>query len=159
MVHSDEAAQAIYEYSRRGIVDELRDVIGKAHPDSYLGYDGSTALIMACKNGHHQVCELLIAHGADVSVRTDDGSSTLLLAACTESAELLAVMLRHCMSDLNSANEDGFTPLDMALHYKRDHMVSALVSHGALSGGVNTPDAFEVEAGPSEKWGYGVFDQ
>jgi ankyrin repeat protein len=155
----EEVAQEIFEYARRGRISDLREVISKTHPDSYVAYDGSTALLIACKNGHLEACRILIEHGADVSMRTDDGSTALLLATCTGNLDLVHLVLSKRACDVNETNEDGFTPLDMALHYSHTVIVDLLRSHGGQTSGVTTPECGEVNAGPSEKWGYGVFDQ
>ena len=155
----EEVAQEIFEYSRRGRLDDIRDIIGKIHPDTYVAYNGSTALLMACKNGHDAVCELLIAHGADASLRTDDGSSTLFLACCSGNVCLVQRLLILRKEDINATNEDGLTPLDMAMHYEHAEIVEILLRLGGQRSGIETPESGEFEAGPSEKWGYGVFDQ
>ena len=156
---ASEAAQEVYEYARRGRLEELMEVITTVHPDAYVAYDGSTAFIMACKRGDRSICEVLMKHGADISLRTEEGSTALHLAACSGSGRLVELLLAHRIVDLNETNEDGFTPLDLAKYYNHEEVVSVLVSHGAVASGLITPDAGEVEAGPSEKWGYGVFDQ
>lgn len=154
-----EVAQEIYEYSRRGRFCDLMEVIDKAHPDEYVAYDGSTALLMACRNGHREVCALLISRGADASQRTDEGSSALLLACCSGSIDLVTLILSTDKCEVNAANEDGFTPIDMARHYNHTHIVEYLRSRGGEFSETETPEYGEVPAGPSEKWGYGVFDQ
>ncbi len=155
----EEVAQEIYEYSRRGRLTDLLNVVSKIHPDAYIAYDGSTALLMACKHGHVEVCRLLIEHGADPGMRTDEGSTALLLAACTGNAELVRLILEKRMCDINEWNEDGFTPLDLALHYSHSEIADILRAHGGRSSAASTPESGEVLGGPSEKWGYGVFDQ
>lgn len=156
---SDEVAQEIFEYARRGKLDALHNVIHLAHPDSFVAYDGSTALLVACRNGHLEVCKLLLAHGADAGVRSDDGSSALLLACCAGNHELVSLLLNDSRCCVNDSNEDGFTALDMALHYNHIHITDLLKCRGGVCSGVTTPETGEIEAGPSEKWGYGVFDQ
>ena len=155
---SSETSQEIFEYSRRGMLDDLRCVVSKEHPDSYVAYDGSTALLMASKNGHLSVCELLIQHGANPKMRTEDGSTALILACGTGSLALVEFLLLVCPSDLNESNEDGFTPLDIAKYYNHASIVTLLESKGGISSGIETPEDTEFVAGPSEKWGYGVFD-
>ena len=155
----DDLAQEIFEYSRRGRIEEVREVLGRVHPDTYTAYDGSTALLMACKNGHDTICELLIQHGADPSLRTDDGSSSLFLACCSGNVCLVQRLLHARAEDINAFNEDGLTPLDVAMHYSHSEVVKLLIRNGGKPSGIVTPESGEVEAGPSEKWGYGVFDQ
>ena len=155
---SSEVAQEIFEYSRRGLLDDLHSVIQEDHPDAFVAYDGSTAFLMACKQGHLSVCKLLIQHGANPKLRTEDGSTSLLLAAATGSVDLVEFLLALCHADINECNEDGFTPLDIAKYYNHTTVVSLLESRGGQSSGAATPDQEEFSAGPSEKWGYGVFD-
>jgi ankyrin repeat protein len=156
---SAEAAQEIFEYARRGLLSNLESVIHMSHPDSYVAYDGSTALLMASKNGHFSVCELLLKFGADVSMRTDDGSTVLLLAASSGSEDLVRLLLNYRSVDINEPNEDGFRPLDIAKHYNYGGVIDLLSQNGAVESGIDTSGNGELEVGPSEKWGYGVFDQ
>ena len=155
---SSEIGQEIFEYARRGMLEELSTVVGKEHPDSFVAYDGSTAFLMACKQGHLSVCKLLLHHGADPKLRTEDGSTPLLLAAATGSQTLVEFLLDICVAEINEGNEDGFTPLDIAKYYNHTAVVSLLESRGGQSSGIDTPENEEFSAGPSEKWGYGVFD-
>ena len=155
---SSEFAQQVYEYARRGQVAHVVEALAFATPDEYVGYDGSTALHMACKKGYYQICEVLISKGADMSLRVDDGSTVLLLAAATGNVSLMSLFLTHRLVDINERNEDGFTPLDIALHYKHYDLASLLKSCGAVCGTSSCIDG-EFISGPSEKWGYGVFDE
>ena len=154
-----EAAQAIFEYARRGRMDDLLEYIDTAHPDEYVAYDGSTAFLIACKNGHTTVSEFLISKGADVSLRVDDGSTALLLAVSTGKIDLVCLLLKLRVCDLNESNEDGFTPLALARHYGHTEIIALLEFHGAELGATpSIPDSGEFICGPTEKWGYGVFD-
>ena len=155
---ASEASQEIFEYARRGRLDELKEALLEAHPDAYVAYDGSTAFLMACKYGHHSICELLVKHGADPKLRTDDGSTSLLLAAAFGSSAIVELLIQLCPGDINEKNEDGFTPLDVAKYYNHTSVVSLLESSGGTSSSIDTPETNEIVSGPSEKWGYGVFD-
>ena len=160
MVANSESAQELFEYARRGMISDLKEALSNAQPDAYVAYDGSTALLMACKNGHHQACQLLIEHKADLSLRTDEGSTALLLSATTGNHELVSLILSHRKCDVNETNEDGFTPVDIAKYYNHTHIIELLESHGGTYSSPAPPeDTAEFNAGPSEKWGYGVFDQ
>lgn len=152
MVVDHETAQEIFEYSRRGLIEDLTEVVSKVHPDTYVAYDGSTALLIACKNGHTKVCELLLEQEADLSMRTEDGTTALILAAATGRADLVHLVHSRRPGDINEVNEDGFTPLDIARYYNHAEVVLFLEKNGGVSGTV------EQQSGPSEVWGYGVFD-
>lgn len=154
MVADPETAQAVFEYSRRGLMEDLKDIVGKVHPDEYIAYDGSTALLIACKNGHTDICELLLKQSADISARTDEGSTALILAAATGKLGLVELIISNRPEIINETNEDGFTALDIARYYNHEAIVSWLESRGGKSGGAS----LEEPTGPSEVWGYGVFD-
>ncbi len=153
MVVDHESAQEIFEYSRRGLGEDLESVLHKVHPDTYVAYDGSTALLMACKNGHTQVCEMLLKQGANVSARTDEGSTALILAAATGRADLVCLVYDSRPDDVDETNEDGYTALDIARYYGHAEVVSFLEARSGSSGATAAP-----ATGPSEVWGYGVFD-
>ena len=159
MVADGETAQELFEYARRGMITDLQALLPEVHPDSYIAYDGSTALLMACKNGHHRACQLLIEHKADLSLRTEEGSTSLLLSCATGNPDLVSLVLSHRKVDLNETNEDGFTPMDIAKYYNHTHIQALLESNGGTYSKPSTPETEEFIAGPSEKWGYGVFDQ
>jgi ankyrin repeat protein len=155
----EEVAQEIFEYSRRGRLSDLLEVVESVHPDTHVAYDGSTALLMACKNGHLDIVKLLLKYGANDSTRCDEGSSALHLASCTGNRDLVCLLLERRLEDLNSCNEDGFTPLDLAHYYNHTEVAELIRSRGGVLSMNSDPESGEVDAGPSEKWGYGVFDQ
>ena len=48
---SSDGAEAVYELSRRGKLEPLRELLdARAHPDAFMGQDGSTALVVAARN-------------------------------------------------------------------------------------------------------------
>ena len=57
--------------------------------DSYKEYGRVTPLMAASANAHEGVVRLLLSRGADASLRNDDGTTALSLAATDEIEELL----------------------------------------------------------------------
>jgi len=106
----------IYEYARRGDMEGLREAVVKNKPDTYMAYDGSTALIMAARSGHGDVVRELLAHRASVDHRTDDGSTCLHHAVSGGAIVAVNSMIKAGVRP-DEANEDGVTPLILAAHY------------------------------------------
>ena len=43
--------------------------------------DGDTALIRAARDGHNEICEMLISKGCNVDIQNKDGDTALIMAA------------------------------------------------------------------------------
>jgi len=57
-----EPGYEVYEYSRRGSVADLHEVLrAGVKPDEFLAYDGSTALVIASRSGHGACVQELLA--------------------------------------------------------------------------------------------------
>ena len=106
--------------------------------------EGTTPLMRAAKNGDTAAIRVLMAHGADASLKQKNGTTALMLASgvgrgtgvfakdyATE-AELLGAVkfLVESGSDVNAANEAGQTALHIAAQAS-DGIVKYLAEHGA----------------------------
>lgn len=179
-----ERGYEVYEYSRRGDVAELRTVLQSGvGPDEYMAYDGSTALVMAARTGFGDVVRELIAHKADVQLRTEDGSTMLHHAVSGGCCDVVRAVLDAGVG-VNIANEDGVSPLILAAHYGKLDVVRLLCDHGAdvratadgwgtaldaangeVADFLSARGAVRTEGGPdqpaavaAERFGYGCFD-
>lgn len=106
--------------------------------------EGATPLMRAAKNGDTAAMRVLMAHGADASLKQKNGTTALMLASglgrgtgvfakdyATE-AELLTAV-KHLVEsgvDVNAANESGQTALHIAAQAS-DGIVQYLAGHGA----------------------------
>jgi uncharacterized protein len=106
--------------------------------------EGSTPLMRAAKNGDVAAMRVLMAHGADASLKQKNGTTTLMFAAglgrgtgvfakdyATEKELLAAVaFLVESGVDINAANNAGQTALHIAAQAS-DGIVKYLAEHGA----------------------------
>lgn len=106
--------------------------------------EGTTPLMRAAKNGDTPAIRVLMAHGADASLRQKSGTTVLMLASgvgrgtgvfakdyATEAELLDAVkFLVESGADVNAANDAGQTALHVAAQAS-DRIVQYLAEHGA----------------------------
>jgi ankyrin repeat protein len=124
-----------------------KPTITRAHTpgEPTLG-EGTTALMRAAKNGDFRAMEILVAHGADVSIRQKSGGTALMFACGfgrgqgafqedvgTESDLFKAakVAVDHGAA-VNAANEQGGTPAHFAAQSGLNSVIRLLAQHGAV---------------------------
>jgi ankyrin repeat protein len=110
---------------------------------------GSTPFLQAAKLGDVDYMRLLLAHGADPSITTEEGATPLMAAAGVgiwqvgESAgsnEEVFAAARICVeagNDVNAVDANGDTALHGAAHRGANEIVQLLVEHGARLDVVN----------------------
>ena len=80
-------------------------------------------LFIAAHSGHTPVVIELIKAGADVNVPRSDGTTPLHMAA-SKGHEACVVLLIQAGADVNAKEtEEGWTPLSVAIHFKREKVV------------------------------------
>jgi ankyrin repeat protein len=109
----------------------------------WLHEEGATPLLRAAQSGDLALIERLLAHGADPSIATEDGTTPLMVAAGIGwvegvtyewSREQTLQAVRRLVAlgnDVNARNLDGQTALMGAAHKGRNDVVQALVDAGA----------------------------
>ena len=87
-------------------------------------------LFIAAHSGHTPVVIELIKAGADVNVPRSDGATPLYMAA-SKGHEACAALLIQAGADVNAKEtEEGWTPLSVAIHFKREKVVKLLKHFG-----------------------------
>jgi ankyrin repeat protein len=69
-----------------------------------------TALMYAAAGGHEQICDILLAHGADANARHKQGGTALLEAATNGSTRVIEALLK-AGADPFVVDDDGVTAL------------------------------------------------
>jgi ankyrin repeat protein len=105
---------------------------------------GGTAFSRAAWNGDIEVMRLLLAHGAEPNVVTDNGETPLLLLAGAgwplgqgylrseeEITAALKLLVEELGMDVNAATNEGITPVIGAIFKGDNFVVQYLVDHGA----------------------------
>lgn len=104
----------------------------KKFPDQIDARDdlGRTPLYWAARANHIDVCETLLAAGADVNAATPDGWTPLHTAVYNKEAEAVELLLANG-ADVNARNSRGETPLHWAVRRGKKNLVEPLLSKGA----------------------------
>jgi ankyrin repeat protein len=128
----------------RGVDPNARQT--KEPRDGYrnlLNRTGATPFLLAAKSADVEMMRALVAHGADPTLRTADGTTPLMAAAGvgiwavgespgTNEEALEAVRLAAELGgDVNATNEYGYTALHGAAHRGAPDIVRFLVRRGA----------------------------
>lgn len=98
---------------------------GKPSEPDPLGY---TALHFASRNGHYEVCRILLESGADSCAQTHGGATPLHRAAYCGHMEIAKLLLDHG-ADPAAADDDGKTSLHKAAENGHYELCSLLLKH------------------------------
>lgn len=82
-----------------------------------VNFYGWPPLSYAAYNGHLEVVDYLLKHGAEVNATTENGSSALFFAARFGHIEVIRLLLKN-QADPKIVNENGDTAVDWALKSK-----------------------------------------
>jgi ankyrin repeat protein len=118
----------------------------KNPPDGYrtsMNRLGATPLLMAARVPDLELMRLLLAHGADPTIKTKDNTTLLIVASgygwqAGESPEAKPGALMEAVKlalelggDVNTANDRGYTPLHCAVIRESNELIEFLVDQGA----------------------------
>jgi len=103
-----------------------------ARIDAQDDWPGGTALDYAAENGHRDVAELLIARGADVNAKRGypAGDRPLHSAARPGHKDTIELLIAK-NANVNAKNNEGQTPVDVAVSRNRKEIVELLIEKGA----------------------------
>lgn len=89
-----------------------------------------SALDLAAEEGHVPVLDVILAHGADVNDRDDNGYTALHTAAEYDQSDAINALVR-AGADVDLKSDDGSTPLVIAAGRSQRNAMLALLRHGA----------------------------
>ncbi len=125
----------------------VKDLIQKGAPVDARDPGGATPLHWAARNGRKDVINLLLSLGADVDAQNNNRGTPLNWCAkwdLKDGGVAANILVTH-RANVNSLNNEGWTPLMTAAEFGNADVVKVLLSHGATvdlkdSGGHNAWD-------------------
>jgi len=109
-----------------------REAVDRGANVHALDLDGSSALFLACTNGHMQLAEFLVECGADVDATFGKRKQTLLHWAAEQSSTGVGTFLLSHKANVNALQSDHSTPLLLAAKHGHHYLVQLLLKHNAL---------------------------
>eukprot|EP00042_Codosiga_hollandica_P048696 m.549260 g.549260 ORF g.549260 m.549260 type:complete len:698 (-) comp57724_c1_seq5:1847-3940(-) len=129
-------------YATEGNSRELFDLLFQQGTEDLNAqtHAGRTALMLAAEFDRIESIQVLLASGADSSLRDDVGRTVLHYAVSRESPRVLEALRASSVAEINIQDEDGWTPLmctTVSTRYEIDqagrlNVIKLLLSHGAL---------------------------
>jgi CDP-diacylglycerol--serine O-phosphatidyltransferase len=131
-----EATQKQYRSLRdaleEGDVAALARMLSASPPDTVIAAGGRTLLMVAVEETNLPAVELIVARGAALDLRDDQGMSALAIAAEMGFHEAVEVLLAGG-ADPNMHDLSGMTPLDTAEEHGAHDIASLLLRYGGKS--------------------------
>ena len=93
--------------------------------------EGMTALMCACQGSKLEIVLFLISHGADVSVRDNEGDVAVVYATKMLDVEIVDALISAGAADVNSRDSSGLTLLMISIMLRNYDMVTTLINHAA----------------------------
>ena len=116
--------------SMKGNVDVVTKLL-EYHCDPNLeDVNGTTALMEATKNNHEDVCSILLASGAHLSLSESEAASTLCQVVFDGDTMMLRRLLKANIH-VNASDYDKRTAAHIAATESNHLALQALVEHGA----------------------------
>ncbi|KAK6183582.1 hypothetical protein SNE40_011035 [Patella caerulea] len=119
--------RGIWNQALTGDMDGLMKCLGKGDSANALDKSGYSALHYAARNGHLQICTVLIQHGACINCQTNSGKATPLhRAAYMGHTDIVKLLLKH-EADPRISDADGNTPVHKAVKQGHTGVVELLL--------------------------------
>lgn len=109
-----------------------------AYPDSTCmnlvnkpGRHGRRPLHVAARKGYKDICELLLAHGADLELPTIHGCTALYFSVLSAEVEMVEMLADGYCANVNTSDIGNLSPLHLACEKGYAPMVKCLLLLGA----------------------------
>lgn len=125
--------EQLLEAAQAGNLDQVAKLLSKGADvnvrSNVKNKNNGTALVLAAKEGHKAVCELLLKHNAAIDARSDAGWTALIEAASENHKEICKLLISNG-ANVNIRNS-GTTALMEAAQYGYEEICKLLITNKA----------------------------
>ena len=114
-----------------GYIGGVRAALAQGGRVTVRSPQGTTPLLAAARNGHRDICGLLLAHGSNVNEVVPDTKQTALHLAATHGHNDSVEALLSWRAEVNPQDHEGWTPLHGACQEGHLLCVLTLLKAGA----------------------------
>ncbi|GAB9475896.1 hypothetical protein Gpo141_00012972 [Globisporangium polare] len=131
------AVPALHDAAARDDVALVQSLLSSpSHSVDELDASGASALLVAAREGHCAVVELLVAHGADVALKNQNQSTALQFASLHGHTAVATFLLTHqsdasVVQQIDDMNTSGYSALHCAAREGHAEIAQLLLDHGA----------------------------
>lgn len=122
----------VHRASAKGLLSEVAILLESGADVNTCSGTGVTALMLAAKHGHDKIVDLLISHGAEINISSDNRLSEMpKLKGYGYSGSMLSIRPYQVNAGEKYKGGSGFTALVLAIAGNHKNVVEKLVAHGA----------------------------
>jgi ankyrin repeat protein len=121
--------EGIFKAAKTGNIKVLQKYIKQGREVNLENNDKETLLVIAVRERHKEIVELLLKHNAEVNLEGKRTSNPLHIAAEKGDKEIVELLLKH-NAEIHAVR-DGLTPLYVAARAGHKEVVEVLLHHNA----------------------------
>lgn len=134
----DKQRSVLWHSADQGLTRTTELLVASSEIDvSRKDTNGHSALVQAVTHGHFEIARLLIDHGADLTARTNEGNTLIMLAVISKHPDIVEYLLTRNIErvgqgiDINAQDNVGETALMLAAASAQDRVIEMLLHAGA----------------------------
>ena len=121
---------SIYMAAMRNHVEILRALLDANADINRQTSEGQTAMMVASRHGHEECFTELGERGSELNLVVDNRGNAVIHHAVSRNRIDMIVPLINYGANLDLAGEDGFTPLQIAIHHDHNIIARMLIAAG-----------------------------
>lgn len=103
-----------------GRVKRVEDSLNSGFPINCCDPNGTTLLMIACRNKHRRIVEVLVTRGADVNLQDDAGNTALHICFLVRGSESIADFLISHGADDSIRNGQDLTAYEVEMEFEEN---------------------------------------